>query len=57
MSALLEEPKELPGSQVYRGGSAAGVQCAACGETSTSGSWRRGWNLIDKESNANLCNK
>ena len=43
---------------VYKGGAALGVHCAnpQCGAISTSGSWRRGWPLVDGE-NANLCNR
>ena len=44
--------------QQYRGGAApAGtVQCASCCDTSTSGSWRRGWSM-GGDAYANLCNR
>lgn len=54
--ALLEEPKGLGPEYIYVSGSAVNVRCANCHETTTSGSWRRGWEL-GPESNANLCNK
>ena len=54
--ALLEEPKGLAPEYIYLSGSAVNVRCANCHETTTSGSWRRGWEL-GPESNANLCNK
>ena len=55
-NALTEEPKALPSHHIYQGGSAPGVSCVNCHIESTSGSWRRGWELADN-TNANLCNR
>jgi hypothetical protein len=43
--------------EVYQGGSAQGVSCVLCHSTETSGSWRRGWPVLDGNKNANLCNR
>lgn len=43
--------------EVYQGGSAQGVRCVLCHSTETSGSWRRGWPVLDGNKNANLCNR
>lgn len=42
---------------VYAGGAAAGVACASCAATATTGSWRPGWRLPDGALHANLCNR
>ncbi|KAL4424785.1 hypothetical protein ABPG77_000825 [Micractinium sp. CCAP 211/92] len=43
-------------SQIYQGGSAVGVECAVCGATATSGSWRPIWAGPDGR-RINSCNK
>lgn len=43
-------------SQIYQGGSAGGVECAVCGATATSGSWRPIWAGPDGR-RMNSCNK
>ena len=43
--------------EVYQGGSAQDVSCVLCHSTETSGSWRRGWPVLDGNQNANLCNR
>eukprot|EP00887_Chlorella_sp_A99_P005279 scaffold1.g5279.t1 len=45
----------MQSDQVYRGGTAEGVRCISCGVGSTSGSWRKGWEVPGGL--ANLCNR